>query len=203
MEFFKDTTFDFLGKKWLFIGASLALTLAGMISLLAKGGPLYGIDFQGGAVMDIQWDGTPPIEGIRSALSARLPGVSVIRAHDLAGSNELLISTHLAAGQDLTAPRRNIEDALAGFNPGAPNYAIRSFEAIGPQISSDLRKQAILATAGASAGMLGYIAWRFRWIYGVAAVVAVVHDTFITLGLFSLANKEISLTVVAALLWIA
>ena len=62
MEFFKDTTFDFLGKKWLFISASLALTLAGIISLIVKGGPLYGIDFQGGAVMDVQWDGTPPIE---------------------------------------------------------------------------------------------------------------------------------------------
>jgi preprotein translocase subunit SecF len=71
---------------------------------------------------------------------------------------------------------------------------------VGPKVGSDLRRQAILATLYALGGMLVYIAFRFEWIYGVAAVVAVFHDTIITIGLFSLTNKEISLTVVAALL---
>jgi preprotein translocase subunit SecF len=71
---------------------------------------------------------------------------------------------------------------------------------VGPKIGAELQRQAVLATLYALAGMLVYIAFRFEWIYGVAAVVAVFHDTIITIGLFSLFNKPISLTVVAALL---
>jgi preprotein translocase subunit SecF len=79
-------------------------------------------------------------------------------------------------------------------------FTILSADVVGPKIGADLQKQAIEATLYALAGMLVYIWFRFEWIYGLAAVVAVFHDTLITIGLFSLTNKEISLTVVAALL---
>lgn len=79
-------------------------------------------------------------------------------------------------------------------------FAIRQAQVVGPKVGADLRWQAVRATLYALAGMLVYIAFRFEWIYGVAAVVAVLHDTLITLGLFSLFSKEIDLTVVAALL---
>ncbi len=79
-------------------------------------------------------------------------------------------------------------------------FTIRGAETVGPKVGKELTNQAIRATLYALAGMLVYVAFRFEWIYGVAAVVAVFHDTIITLGLFSLTNKEISLTVVAALL---
>jgi len=79
-------------------------------------------------------------------------------------------------------------------------FTILQTEVVGPKIGDELRRQAVLATLYALAGMLVYIAFRFEWIYGVAAVVAVFHDTIITIGLFSLFNKPISLTVVAALL---
>jgi preprotein translocase subunit SecF len=199
MELFKHARFDFLGKKWPFIAASLVLTLAGLVSLVLRGGPRYGIEFRGGAVMEVRWPDAPPIEHIRSTLSARLSGVSVVAAHDLAGGQEVLISTQLAAESDLPSLRHRITSALSRYD-SEPHWSVRSFEAIGPQIGADLRRQAMAATACASAGMLAYLAWRFQWIYGAAAVVAVVHDTLITVGLFSLANKEITLTVVAALL---
>ena len=79
-------------------------------------------------------------------------------------------------------------------------FAVRQVEVVGPKVAHDLRGQAVNATLLALAGMLVYIAFRFEWIYGVAAVVAVFHDTLITVGMFSLSNKEISLTVIAALL---
>jgi preprotein translocase subunit SecF len=79
-------------------------------------------------------------------------------------------------------------------------FTILSADVVGPKIGADLRQQAIEATLYALAGMLVYIWFRFEWVYGLAAVVAVFHDTLITIGLFSLFNKEISLTVVAALL---
>jgi preprotein translocase subunit SecF len=79
-------------------------------------------------------------------------------------------------------------------------FAIRDVEIVGPKVGAQLRRQAILATLYALAGMLIYIAFRFEWVYGAAAVIAVFHDVLITLGLFSLFRFEISLTVIAALL---
>jgi preprotein translocase subunit SecF len=79
-------------------------------------------------------------------------------------------------------------------------YSIRNVEIVGPKMGAELRKQAIYVVLAALAGMLIYIAFRFEWIYGVAAVLAVFHDTIITIGLFSILNEEITLTVVAALL---
>jgi preprotein translocase subunit SecF len=197
MELFRDTHFDFLGRKWWFILPSLILIFAGLVSIVAHGGSLYSIDFKGGAQMEVRWDTTPPIERIRAAVSSRLRGVSVVAAHDLTNSNEVLVSAELPPGAGLAGVRQTIEQALSTINP---RYSIRSFEVIGPQIGEDLRHQALMATAGASGGMLLYLSYRFRLAYGAAAVLAMAHDAVITIGLFSLLHQEISLTVVAALL---
>jgi preprotein translocase subunit SecF len=101
---------------------------------------------------------------------------------------------------------KNVEGATAavistlnnGFVLG--NFTIRNVEVVGPKVGAQLRRQAIFATLYALAGMLVYIAFRFEWVYGVAAVIAVFHDVLITLGFFSLFHYEISLTVIAALL---
>jgi preprotein translocase subunit SecF len=80
------------------------------------------------------------------------------------------------------------------------DFSVRNVEIVGPQVGAQLRRQALLATLYSLAGMLIYLAFRFEWIYGVAAVVTVFHDTLITVGAFSLLNKDISLTVIAAIL---
>ena len=80
------------------------------------------------------------------------------------------------------------------------DFAIRKVEIVGPKVGAQLRRQAVLATLYALAGMLVYIAFRFEWVYGLGAVIAVFHDVLITLGFFSLLKYEISLTVIAALL---
>ncbi|MGB6431560.1 MAG: protein translocase subunit SecF [Candidatus Acidiferrales bacterium] len=85
-----------------------------------------------------------------------------------------------------------------GYYPG--DFAVIHTEIVGPKVGAELRRQAILVTLYALAGMLVYIAFRFEWVYGAAAVLAVFHDVLITLGLFSLLHFEISLTVIAALL---
>jgi preprotein translocase subunit SecF len=86
----------------------------------------------------------------------------------------------------------------SGFVLG--NFAIRNVEVVGPKVGAQLRRQAFFATLYALGGMLLYIAFRFEWVYGIAAVIAVFHDVLITLGFFSLFHYEISLTVIAALL---
>ena len=80
------------------------------------------------------------------------------------------------------------------------NFAIINVEIVGPKVGAELRRQAVVVTLYALGGMLVYIAFRFEWVYGAAAVLAVFHDVLITLGLFSIFHFEISLTVIAALL---
>jgi preprotein translocase subunit SecF len=80
------------------------------------------------------------------------------------------------------------------------DFGVYQVEIVGPQVGAQLRKQALLATAYSLAGMLVYLGFRFEWIYGVAAVITVFHDTLITVGAFSLTDKPISLTVIAAIL---
>jgi preprotein translocase subunit SecF len=102
----------------------------------------------------------------------------------------------LSAGDGVTPA---VLSALKGsFTVGS--FAIRNVEIVGPKVGAELRRQAVLVTLYALAGMLVYIAFRFEWVYGAAAVLAVFHDVLITLGFFSLLHFEISLTVIAALL---
>jgi len=164
MELFTDTRFDFLGRKWWFILPSLVLTLTGFVSLLVNRGPRYGIDFLGGVVMDVRWEGTPPIERIRAAVSARLSGVSVVVAHDLTGSNEVLVSVEAAAQENPTALRQTIMEALSTVDT---RYSIRSFEAIHPQIGADLRRQALQRLGALPAACFsiwpGDSSWLMAW----------------------------------------
>ncbi len=104
MEIFKQTNFDFLGRKWPFIWLSLALTLAGVISLALKGGPKYGIDFTGGALMDVNFAKRPSAEAIRSAIHKKIPGE--IEVQEVSNSQEVLISASL---------RNNDQGSLQNF----------------------------------------------------------------------------------------
>jgi preprotein translocase subunit SecF len=278
MEIFKATNFDFLGKKWPFIGLSLLLTAAGLISLIVKGGPKYGIDFNGGALMHVKFAHQPPVEKIRSALRKQIRGE--IDVQEISGQQEVLVSTEVKDEQTLNRERQQMTEALANafgektgkldlnnagaaaladrlreplqsasvalsedqlqslakailaYRDSSPRsgivtnldqlssvprvtpqvlqvikqqcypgaFSIRQVEIVGPRIGADLRHQAVLVVLYALAAMLIYIAFRFEWIYGVAAVIAVFHDTIITIGLFSIFNKPIDLTVLAALL---
>ncbi len=92
--------------------------------------------------------------------------------------------------------------AIAALNDGffLSDFGVRNVEIVGPQVGSQLQRQAALATIYSLAGMLVYLGFRFEWIYGIAAVVTVFHDTLITVGAFSLTKTDISLTVIAAIL---
>src|SRR6202051_3971072 len=110
MELFKSTNFDFLGKKWPFIGASLVLTAAGLISLALKGGPSYGIDFKGGALMYLRFNQEPPVQQIRTALAGKIKGE--ISVQQVTGKPEVLVGTEITDEKELNANRQIIEDTL-------------------------------------------------------------------------------------------
>lgn len=276
MELFKSTNYDFLGKKWPFIILSLVLTAAGLVSLAIKGGPRYGIDFRGGALVTVTFAQRPPVDRVRTVLDSKglnadvqevqgkqddIIGIDVREDVALQAARQKIVDSLTAAfGQpangkyninsggasalgdrlrdalqaasvpvsdqqlnDLTANImdyrkqhsgliRNLDElsSVKGVTPQvlvvikqatyADSLAVVATEVVGPKIGAELQRKAFLAVLYALGGMLVYIAFRFEWIYGAAAVIAVFHDTIITIGLFSLFNKEISLTVVAALL---
>jgi preprotein translocase subunit SecF len=288
MEFFHEPKIDWMGKKWYFIGLSIPLLLAGMISIAVHRGLKYGIDFRGGTMVTVKFAQAPKLDAIRHQLDrenlrgATLQGYGPASDHEVlvgldvkttAASNALdagkraivdalnalygtgpagkvdfnnasaetvadhLITAdplHLAAQgtEQATKTYKDLATALVGFRnapaqggligdlqelsqvPGATpavvaavkndfylsSFAVRNTEIVGPKVGSDLRRQALYVTLAGLGAMLIYIWYRFELIYGVAAVIATFHDVLITIGIFSLLNKEISLTVIAALL---
>src|SRR5664279_5626210 len=116
MELFRNTNFDFLGKKWPFIIASLVLTVAGGASILMQGGLKFGIDFKGGTLMTVKFAQKPPIERIRTAFarSGKIKSeVTVQSFTDPGTQNEVEIGTELVNEKQLAANRQAMEEVLA------------------------------------------------------------------------------------------
>jgi preprotein translocase subunit SecF len=196
IELFKDIKVDWLGKRKIFLAISGAVMLLGLVSLVAKRSFNYGVDFKGGTIVQVRFKQKPDIEKIRQLL--RENGAADSQPQEIAGRNDVLIEFQGAKEEDASAGRSVIINAL---NKGFPDqFEILSAQSIGPKVGDDLKRQAVFATLYALGGILVYIAFRFEWIYGAAAVFAVFHDTLVTLGLFSIFNREINLTVIAALL---
>jgi len=288
MEFFHEPKFDWMGKKWYFISASLSLAVLGIASMFWHHGLAYGIDFRGGTAVYVKFAQTPNVDAIRHELDAvNLQGNQVVQ-YDTADKHEFIISLDLRttssasaldvgkqdiigvlgklygsgpegktdfnnasastiadhlitadplglASKGTEAATKQYEDLatamvnyrkspargglINSFNdlksvPGVAQsvidalnhdfylsgYSVFDTEVVGPKVGADLRRQALYVTLAGLGAMLIYIWFRFELIYGVAAVIATFHDVIITLGIFSLLGKEITLTVIAALL---
>src|SRR5579864_6933934 len=111
MELFRSTNYDFLGKKWPFIIASLILTAAGLISLALKGGPRYGIEFKGGMLITVKFQGAPPLDKLRSVLDKALPNAPTVQSFE-ASTNEVSIGTEGADDQTLAKNHQIVLDTL-------------------------------------------------------------------------------------------
>ncbi|NUQ29651.1 MAG: protein translocase subunit SecF [Acidobacteriaceae bacterium] len=201
MELFRDINIDWLGKKWYLLAFSLVFSVAGIFSMLFWHKIPYGVDFKGGTQVHVSFDRTPSEDRIRSAFDAagiKDAKIQAVRG-DQAARPEVLIS--LPEKSDATGfdARAAVLSALqSNYHDGG--FKVESSQTIGPTAGEQLRHQALFATLYSLLGMLVYLWFRFELIYGVAAVVAVFHDTLITIGAFSLTNQEITLTVVAAIL---
>src|SRR3954447_18777610 len=137
MELFRNTNFDFLGKKWPFIIASLVLTVAGLGSLIAKGGPRYGIDLKGGALVYVKFAQRPPLEKLRSALGSRLPG-GTPEIQEVTGTNEVIIGTEMREERELSRAREIIVETLnATFGQGATDNGKLDINNAGQQAAID------------------------------------------------------------------
>lgn len=202
LELFRTTNIDWLGKKWYFLGFSLIFSVLGVMSMLFWHHIPLGVDFKGGTQIRVAFDATPNEDHVRQALDkAGVRDFTIQRVSDPSGhaANKEIISLPEAGDQSHDVGRQRVESALSA-NYHDSGFTIEQIEIVGPTAGKQLQKQAGLATLYSLLGMLVYLWFRFELIYGVAAVVAVFHDTLITVGAFSLTNQEITLTVIAAIL---
>jgi len=204
VELFRSTSIDWLGKKWYFLGFSLIFSVAGLLSIAFWHYIPLGVDFKGGTQVRVAFAQTPNEEHIRAAFDkAGVHDARIQRVSDPSGNaaNKVIISLPQATAADNAhdAGREGVEGALkSNYKDSA--FTIEQVDIVGPTAGKQLQKQAVWATVYSLVGMLIYLWFRFELIYGVAAVVAVFHDTLITVGAFSLTNQEITLTVIAAIL---
>ena len=196
---FKDGQFiDFLGYKRLAAIISGILILAGVASIVAHNGLKYGIDFRGGTNVQIQFLTPPNLDQLRNFFAENgMKNVVLQTFGDLADHEILLglpINSPLGTGENLTSELRKI------LEPQHPKLEIRRIETIGPKVGDELKISAVKAILIALGLVLLYITIRFQWRQGVSAIVALLHDVIVVVGMFSILDKEFSLTVVAALL---
>ena len=196
-----NTKIDFI-RRWRIAAALLVVFILPALVLVPISGFNYSIEFTGGTLMQVKFDQAPQIGEVRSALAdAGLPGVElstfgspdeiVIRAQD-----EEHVAAQEGGAETVVARITNV----LGERFGADAFEVVRSEAVGPKVGSELRRQASIALVIAFALTLVYLAWRFEWRFGLAAVLATVHDIVATLAFMKYMNIEISLFVVGAIL---
>jgi preprotein translocase subunit SecF len=211
-QLFKEVKFDWLGWRRVFIGLSILLMLAGLGSAVFRqwkhpGGtdPFnLGVDFKGGTVVTTRFKQSTTAEAVRATLSTQGVKEAVIQPVT-DKPNTFLIKVPLDSAADpsqdaVVLGRKKVRDALNTMGPEGDTFEIIGTDAVGAVAGAQLRNKAIAVTLAALVGMLMYIAFRFEWTYGAAAVIAVFHDVLVTLGFFSIFQWEVNLTVIAALL---
>ena len=197
MRFLKETNIDFLSMRRFGFVISGSFILAGIVSLLLQGGPLLSIDFTGGTLAQIRFEEAPDIAKVRSALGALDVGIGEVQTFGT--PNEILIRLQLSQNaENLTT---ELKAALQAQFPGQ-SIDFRRVETVGPKIGSELKGKAFFAVFTAIIGILIYISIRFELKFAIGAIVALIHDVLITLGVFSILNYEISLAIIAAFLTI-
>ena len=196
---FKEGQFiDFLSYKRLAAVISGLLILAGVASIVAHKGLKYGIDFKGGTNVQIQFSTSPDLDQLRQLFAEKDMENVVLQTFGDPVDKEILLGlptgSPLGTGEKLTSELRKI------LLPQHPKLEIRRIETIGPKVGDELKLSAVQAILIALGLVLLYITIRFQWRQGVSAIVALVHDVLVVIGMFSIFDKEFSLTVVAALL---
>ncbi len=198
MEFIKqDVNIDFLGKRKAALFFSLIVIGIGLVSLLMRGGPNFGLDFTGGTEVQLHFENPVEIGTIRIALNSVNLGNSEIKT--FGSPSEIIITTELL-GELVNVSDMVLEVLRNEFSGNT--ISILSTESVGPRIGNELKYQAVISIFLSLIFLIIYISWRFEFKFAIGAITALVHDVLVTIGVFSLFNKEINLAIVAALLFI-
>ena len=199
MQLFKDETrFDFMGQITAAMIISGIVILIGLGSIVFSGGLKYGIDFAGGTLVQLQFKNPPDIEVIRDGLKTIGLGESTIQ--EFGSKKDILIRVERSE-EKLEALGAMVKRSLSQkYN--SDDITVERVEMVGPKVGRDLREKALLSILYAIIGIVIYISWRFEFQYAIAAIIALIHDVLVTMGAFSILDKEFTLVIVAAFLTI-
>jgi preprotein translocase subunit SecF len=203
MQFFRATNYNFVGIRKQAMLISAILIVAGFISVILHGGFRQSVDFTGGSVIEVRLDQAVPLQEIRDILGGA--GFKDAEVTTFGSPAEILIKVENMVEEADTASVEDIsnkvKDALSAALTGR-TIDMRRTESVGPKIGGELRTAAFWSIIYSLIGLIVYISWRFEFRFAIAAILALVHDVCITLGFFSITNREISLMVIAAVLTI-
>ena len=189
--------FSIINKRYWFFALSLLVILPGLFSIATRGFNL-GIDFTGGTLIDIKFDKPVTVAQVRTVLEEYSLGNSVVQLAATEKTDQapnVLIRTHVLNETERKA-------LLDGFTAKIGKFDIMRIEKVGATIGAELTRDALIALLLSWLVMIAYISYRFEYRFGVAGIAALVHDVFVVLGIFSLLQKEIDASFVAALLTI-
>ncbi|NOY83604.1 MAG: protein translocase subunit SecF [Nitrospirae bacterium] len=197
----KKTDIDFIGKRKQFFMISLIFVAIGLIALvqISRGSGNLGIDFSGGAALQLKFDQPIEINAARKALESG--GLKNATLQEISSDNKLIIrlKKREISGENIRGKVKDIFSTAFSGN----NFIVESSTEIGPTIGKKLQGDAINAIIFSLVLIITYIAFRFEFRFGIAAAIATFHDVFVVLGFFFLMDKEISLLLVTALLTVA
>lgn len=191
-----DTSINFLSKTKIFVSLSLIFIIASIFLLFSRG-LNFGIDFNGGTLIEVQKiSGNAEVSEMRARLGQLDFGN--IQLQEFGKKTDLLIRVEQSSDEE--GAQQAIISKISEVVE--VDYEIRRIEVVGPKVSSELIKKGIIAVITAVISVLIYIWFRFEWQFGIGAIFALVHDIIITIGVFSLLQLEFNLSIIAALLTI-
>lgn len=193
MNLLKNTNINFIDKTKIALICSSIIISCGLMSLILNKGPNLSIDFTGGTIIQILFSDNLEIDELRAILNST--ELSKAEITQFGKNNEYRIKT------SINNKTQSINDILSN-NLGKYNYEIRRVENVGPKIGKELQLQAIYAIGLALIMLMIYIGFRFDRFYSFGSIAAIFHDILVTLGIFSLLNLEIDLSIIAAFLTI-
>lgn len=195
LQLIGETKLDFIGKRKLFYALSAIVIVIGLAAFFKKGKEAYGIDFSGGQIQEYQFQNPVTPEAMRGILQEA--GIADTSIQQFKEDPRIMIIRTGADTQDVLS--RKLKDVLKD-NP----FNLLRVEKVGPVAGSELRKKAVLALTLSLAGILIYVAIRFKHFnFGIAGVIALFHDILVTVSLLALTGRQIDLLIVTALLTIA
>lgn len=206
MQFFSNTHYDFVRWRWHALALSLVVVLAGL-AVIATRGLQMGVDFEGGTVAVLRFEQTPDLQRVRQALANGMAGGgdAVVQTYGPAENHDVMIRvrrTGQESGGELSREVDAVIQALKAGGVGGFRTPPEATEIVGPVVGEQLRRQGLLATVLALAGILAYIALRFQLSFAVGAIAATLHDLLVCIAFLAFFRYDFTLNVIAGLLTI-
>ena len=192
--FSKDKTYNFMGKSLPFIILSFMVIMASYVMLGSKG-LNYGIDFSGGTIVQVKYEGEAPIQKMRDQVSTDKMFESATITEF--GSPDEVVIRFMSSSDSV---QEDLGDIVADLLKGTGTFEIRRVDIVGPKVGGELREKGIMAMLVSILAILLYITIRFEWRFAIASIMALIHDISIAIGALVLFQVDINLDILAALL---